>query len=184
MIHGCNFYNITGTAAHAVQLNADGCVVSNCNFYHLTQAAGGLTAAIQLNAACVVLNCVIEDVNPAGSGYAFDGIAGGSATSSQQMVLNCFVYNVKTATANPANLAPGNLYGVTTLTASPFTNPAGGDFSPNVAAGGGAVIRAASLPATFPAGATVNHLDAGAAQSAAAGGGLVHLAGPGGGLVC
>lgn len=61
-----------------------------------------------------------------------------------------------------------------TLTADPFTNAAGGDFSLNNTAGGGAAIRGKAYPLTL-AGQT-NHRDIGALQHQASGGGglMVH----------
>jgi hypothetical protein len=50
------------------------------------------------------------------------------------------------------------------LTADPFTNAAGGDFSLNNTAGGGALLRATGYPGVFPGGTTTGYLDIGAAQ--------------------
>jgi hypothetical protein len=180
----CNFYNISATA-FAVDLASDTSAVFNCNFYHLTCTTGGTTAAINIfHYANLVVNCVIEDVNPSSQvGYAFNRSSAGNEVY-QMNFINCFYYNVKTAAYPPAKVAPANLYGLTALSASPFTNPGAGDFSPNNTAGGGALIRATGLPTTFPAGTTVNALDAGAVQhTAGASGGAMHLAGRGGGLV-
>lgn len=57
------------------------------------------------------------------------------------------------------------------LTASPFTNAAGGDFSLNSTAGAGAACRAAGFPGLFPGGATTGYADIGAAQHQDSGGG-------------
>lgn len=51
--------------------------------------------------------------------------------------------------------------GEVTLTADPFTNRAGRDFSPNTTAGGGALLRAAGFPSAFPSGATRAYTDIG-----------------------
>ena len=60
--------------------------------------------------------------------------------------------------------------GQVALSADPFTSGSGGDFSLNTTSGGGAVLRAAGLPATFPAGTTASYLDIGAAQHQDTGG--------------
>lgn len=53
-----------------------------------------------------------------------------------------------------------------TLTADPFTNAAGGDFSLNTTAGGGAAARAVGFPGAVPGISTTGHLDIGAVQHA------------------
>jgi hypothetical protein len=58
-----------------------------------------------------------------------------------------------------------------TLTADPFTNSAGGDYSLNSTAGGGALCKGAGFPGVFPGGTTTGHLDIGAVQSTGSGGG-------------
>lgn len=58
-----------------------------------------------------------------------------------------------------------------TLTANPFTSSGTGDFSLNSTAGGGAACKGVGFPGTFPGGTTVGHIDIGAVQSAAGGGG-------------
>lgn len=60
--------------------------------------------------------------------------------------------------------------GEITLTADPFTNRAGRDFSLNNTAGGGALVRATAFPTTFPAGTTLSYRDIGAAQHQDSGG--------------
>lgn len=67
------------------------------------------------------------------------------------------------------NLSAGT--GDVTLTADPFTNAAGGDYSLNNTAGGGAACRAVAFPASFVDGSTTNALDIGAVQHEDAGGG-------------
>jgi hypothetical protein len=52
------------------------------------------------------------------------------------------------------------------LTAKPFTNSAGGDFSLNSTAGGGAACKGVGWPGIFPGGTTTGNIDVGAVQSA------------------
>jgi hypothetical protein len=61
--------------------------------------------------------------------------------------------------------------GFVTLSADPFTSGAAGDLTLNTAAGGGASLRAAGFPGTFPGGLTIGRLDIGAAQHADPAGG-------------
>jgi hypothetical protein len=73
-----------------------------------------------------------------------------------------------------------------TLTADPFTNKSGSDFSLNNNSGGGALLRALGIPNSFPGLATTaDYTDVGAAQHQDAGGssGVAGLVGIGGGLI-
>lgn len=62
-----------------------------------------------------------------------------------------------------------------TLTADPFVNAAGGNFSLNATAGGGAACRAAGFPGAFVGGGTTGYLDIGASQHPDAGGAPQHV---------
>lgn len=93
-----------------------------------------------------------------------------SSTEASALIL----FNTNNAYRNNTS---GPLNGMTagtddvTLTADPFTSAAGGDFSLNNDAGGGAACRAAGYPGAFPGGLTTGYLDIGAAQHQDAGGG-------------
>lgn len=77
-----------------------------------------------------------------------------------------FGNNTSGNTDGQITLIEGNV----TLSANPFTNAAGGDFSLNNTAGGGAACRAAGFPGLFPGGLTTGYLDIGAAQHQDVGG--------------
>lgn len=62
--------------------------------------------------------------------------------------------------------------GDVTLTASPFTNSAGGNFAPNSTAGGGTAIKAVGYPGNFFGSSTTGFIDIGGVQSQAAAGGV------------
>lgn len=75
---------------------------------------------------------------------------------------NAYGNNVPTAVLNmPAGI------GDVALGADPFTNSAGGDYSLNSTATGGALLRATGFPGVFPGSTTTGYLDIGAVQSAA-----------------
>lgn len=57
-----------------------------------------------------------------------------------------------------------SIIGFIALTADPFVNAAGNNFALNNVAGGGALLRAAGLPASFPGLSTSSYPDVGAAQ--------------------
>jgi hypothetical protein len=70
-----------------------------------------------------------------------------------------------------------------TLTADPFTNAAGGDFSLNSTAGGGAALKALGFPTAFPGISTNNYIDIGAAQAVASASGGIIRTGMNGGFL-
>ena len=81
--------------------------------------------------------------------------------------------------------APGTMNGTTAalgdvaLSVSPFVSAT--NFALNGSAGGGAALKAIGFPGTFPTGATVGTLNAGAVQTSSGGGGTTHAIGYGGG---
>jgi hypothetical protein len=98
------------------------------------------------------------------------GITAGAASTPNNanllMQLNAFGAN----TSGNVNNVPTGI-GAITLTADPFTNHSGGDYSLNTAAGGGSLLRGAGFPGTFTGSSTTGHLDVGAVQSVASSGG-------------
>jgi hypothetical protein len=107
-----------------------------------------------------MINCIAES----NGAFGFNGTSLGTTLSY------CASYN-NTSGRSTGTLA-SDFAGVTG-TSSFFTNAAGGDFSLNATAGGGAAARAAGYPGVFPADLTTGYLDIGAAQHAdpASGGG-------------
>ena len=79
-----------------------------------------------------------------------------SNTNVQHYAYNVFV--------GKAVVGSVTVIGSVTLTADPFTNASGHDFSLNTTAGGGAAVRAAGLPGPFPGISTTGYLDGGAVQ--------------------
>lgn len=178
----CNVYNVSATL-YGIKAGSSSGFITNCNVYHQTNDSGAEVSGLHAGAGgIVVANCVVEDVNPATqTGYAFRGSGNANQAFGVQFT-NCFSFNIKSATADPTNTTPTNLYGCTALTASPFTTPGSGNFALNNTTGGGALVRAASLPTTFPAGLTANAQDAGATQHAATASGMIVNPGKTGGL--
>ena len=82
-----------------------------------------------------------------------------------ELVNNAYYNNTSGATSLSSSTRLLNI-GAVTLTGSAFTNAAGGDFSLNTTAGGGAACRAAGFPGAFPGVSTTGYLDIGAAQHA------------------
>lgn len=125
---------------------------------------------------CVAYNCGSIGIDLAGSGNYVGGVAvncisvnnttygfyAGSEVAGPGGLVNCAAYN------NGTNYATGGTAtrnrGYITLTADPFTNAAGGDFTLNNAAGGGALLKGVGWPATLPGLIPLNHPSVGAYQ--------------------
>jgi hypothetical protein len=109
----------------------------------------------------LMVNCLA--VGNGGAGFAVSSLFDGG------WLINCAGFNNAGGNVQ-SNVPAGNRVGFLTLTADPFTNAAGLDFSPNAAAGGGAVLRAAGIPSAagltiLPGLATPSYPDVGAVQS-------------------
>lgn len=132
---------------------------ANCSSYGNAGDGFKLSAGAG-NSACVISNCIAY-------GNTGFGVRGPSSDSGRS------VYSVFVG-SNTAGAVTGtyNGSGQVTLTADPFTNAAGGDFSLNNTAGGGAAVRGAGVPGTFPGISTTGYSDGGAVQHQDAGGGI------------
>lgn len=90
------------------------------------------------------------------------------------MLVNCAGGSNVTANEDIITAATTNMgfkYGFITLSANPFTNSAGGVFTLNNTAGGGALLRATGAPSQFQDTLTSNSIDIGASQVLATGSG-------------
>ncbi len=132
----------------------------NSTFYnstsdHITLANQG--AAIQ--AAVLLWENNIFDTS---GGYVFNSSYSGVQF---QVSLRYNAYRANTSGLSNITLRTPEVAPIT-LTVDPFTNAAGGDFSLNNTAGGGAAVRAAGD--FFPGGTTTNYQDVGATQHSGA----------------
>lgn len=113
---------------------------------------------LSTSGAAPAAHCI--DCVATGNGrYGFNA----AAASGFIDLIHCATYNNTSGGIN-SNLTLTE--GPVTLTADPFTNAAGGDFSLNTTSGGGAALRAGGVPGVFPGGLTAGHPDIGAAQHA------------------
>lgn len=131
-----------------------GCVAynnTNAGFYAQTYAMHG-----------IITNCIF--VNNGTYGINLSGTT--AVRDDMRLAYNAY-YNNTSGARNNGNAGIGDV----TLTGSPFTNAASGDFSLNNTAGAGAACRAAGFPGAYPAGLTTGYLDIGAAQHQDSGGG-------------
>ncbi len=141
----------------------------NCIFYSNTGAGIKIDAAAGMQMRVVAENCIFW-------GNSTYGINATSSVSTANQNLNSFIHTCAFG-SNGANY--NNMQARAsdiTLTVDPFTNGAGGDFSLNATAGGGAACKALGYPGTFPGGTSVGSLDVGAVQTASGGGGGGSLA--------
>lgn len=102
-------------------------------------------------------------------GYGFTNTAGAAAL---QRLHSCAGHGNTSGNYLAGGFASDAVVGFKALTAGPFTNPAGLDFTPNATAGGGAVLRAAGPP-SLPGLAGTSYPDIGAFQSQGSSGGVV-----------
>jgi hypothetical protein len=145
-----------GTAGAGFNLAAAGTTARNCTARGSTGASGDgflLNQGEGLLVGCRAWSC---------SRYGFNLP---TAETSSRLV-HCAAGNCTSGVTNSA-WAAYQLENFVTLTADPDTNAAGGDYSPNAAAGGGALVRGVAF--AYPGTSTTSYRDIGAAQSAAAG---------------
>ncbi len=144
-------------------------VVENCVVYG---SVGAASIGFGLTNGTRAIGCI--DYGSAGTGFMSSG-------SSANQLINCAAGG--NLVDYDASFASYQKINCVTLTASPFTNAAGGDFSLNTTGGGGALCRGSGIPGIFPGIATTGYRDMGAAQTQSAGGTTGKKAGPGGGKV-
>jgi hypothetical protein len=192
IIDGCLFYGNSGIG-YTAQNNSTTLVASNSVFSGGTKAISdgnvgsartfglslvGCSFRGQSSSAIVQENAasswtVLTDRNNVFwsiGGYCWSLLSAAAATllrSGTSGGRNNFAGSLTSGYQN--NFANG--VNLVTLTADPFTNAAGGDFSLNTTAGGGALVRAAGFPGVYPGGTTTGYKDGGAAQHQDSGGG-------------
>lgn len=151
----CISYANTGANTDGFSLQGDGDFCENC-----TSDGNGRNGFFFNNTTGMqsLVNCLATN----NGGYGFTaGSAGGS-----RVFVNCAGYTNSSGNVNTTNINSRSVIrGFITLTADPYVNRAGGNFSPNTTAGGVA-IRGLGAPSSFPGGLTASYRDVGAAQHA------------------
>lgn len=179
MMHDC-----TANANTGAGISTTGSLVGGTIAYCFSTGNGGAGISIANTGSCLMVNCT-SDGN-AGNGVTLASAAHtvinhlstnssagfGYSGGATHRFINCSGYN------NFSGDQSGGVYtGFTALSADPYTNKAGGNYSLNATAGGGAANRATGLPGAFPGlPSTTGYLDRGAAQHQDSGGagGSVH----------
>ena len=158
---GCFFCvagNNSGASSDGFSLGSATVFLSSCVAYG-NGRDGVRYAAGSAAPNAMVSNCVLVS----NTGYGINDSTGSSNSAQQQMLLyNAFFSNTAGA-RNQVFAGDGDV----TLTAAPFTNGAGNDFSLNSTAGGGAALKSVGFPGALVLGGT-GYLDIGALQVAAA----------------
>ncbi len=111
-------------------------------------------------------NCpfiLVNNIFVSAGGYALN-YSSGANTRLQSIQNNAFYLSTTGNYSTGANAVLTH-FGDILLTANPFTNSAGGDYSLNNTAGGGALCRAAGIPSSWPVLSTTSYHDVGAAQT-------------------
>lgn len=186
---GCVGYSNTITAFASLTSST----LTRCLAY---ANSGASTDGITLDTACAATNCVaygngrdgyrttddqVQFVNCIAEGNAAFGYTN---TFGTVFLFNCAGFNNTSGNTSLGAVIGVRNIGFITGSATFFTNAAGGDFSLNTTAGGGAAARAAGVLGVFPVGLTTGFLDVGAAQHAdpAGSGGLLTHPGMSGGM--
>lgn len=135
-------------------LNAEQVFAMNCVAY------GGTNWGFSLaNSGCTqVINCIA--MNRGTKGFNGSG-------NRNNVISRCAAFGNVGVANDTAAADAWQLDGFITLTADPFTNAAGGDFSLNTTAGGGALLRGLGYPQTFANNVTTSSPNVGASQNSA-----------------
>ena len=177
------------TSSTAAVSGATSTYLYGCDIHATLEAHDAIfdTNAKGINSPVAVVSCTITACNCLFVDNTSDGIGIGNTTQPVTLSLsnNVFYgnggYGINNADAqavaqansriNRNNAFGSNASGALTgfysdeteisLTADPFTNKAGRDFTPNSTAGGGALLRAAGFPGAFVSGTTTDYKDVG-----------------------
>ncbi len=193
----------SGNSCHGFSFGSNNCSATFTRCIAAGNKTGGTYHGFNLAAALghtLVSQCVAYDNS--GSGISFGGSYGSAIVENCILVSNgaygltwaatqrnaSLVWNYNAFYNNTSGARNNVIAGANdvTLTGSPFTDAAAGDFSLNNTAGAGAACRAAGHPGLLPNGLTTGYLDIGAVQhqdSGGSGGGLLVNPGLSGGLL-
>jgi hypothetical protein len=189
LIQSCNrgiYVNLTGRVTRSVILNGTG----SAGGIEVTAGNSGTTVVadcVLANGAGAGISCgagshILKNVAIYGHGgigliltdhvraenVVVYGNTGGDVTLSGSVTLTPASRLAAVFAGSYGSGIPGvaRVDGRTTLTANPFNDPVGLDFTPNNTAGGGALLREAGWPATLPGLLGTSYPDAGVYQHA------------------
>jgi hypothetical protein len=173
IFNNCYFYNISNTVLNGNPADCYDCVFYECSAYNSFVNTVNLYNCIVAGCGRLVNVGLAFNVSVYGGGY--------DAFYQANYCVNCIVYGSSGYGFNDCvyvvNCAGGSntsiqfLQGFITLSADPYNNPSGGDFSLNNTSGGGAACLGAGIPGVFPGISTTGYMSVGAWQAQAGGGG-------------
>lgn len=163
-----NIFSLT-SGGRGIVLDSGGgnSTIINNSFY----AAAGTGIGLRYDGATIVIPLVANNIFTGFSGAGGSAVTGGATRAILVSAKNAYYNN----TTNKTSVVIHYDLGDVTLTNTPFTNAAGGDFS--IATAAKAELQAQGWPSSFNGISTNQYLDPGAAQiqiPAATGGVLVH----------
>ena len=158
--------NFSGTTAHAWT-----CVTEEAQLIILNASISGFTGdgfRFSLSNGVdqrplLIRNAVLTGI----AGFCFNNTGSRTLPASNQVNDHNACNPTGSGFYNNWGAGPGDV----TLSADPFTNGSGNDFTLNATAGGGAAVKGAGFPGVLPNGGGTGHIDGGALQSAGGGGG-------------
>jgi hypothetical protein len=154
--------NNTGGSSVGITLASSGAatLLFNVIYGNGSHGISTVTAALVRGALVARNNIVMSN-----GGYGWDQVSVIVRPDFPWIDYNAF-YNNTSGARNNINASPNDV----TLTADPFTNAAGADFTLNNTAGGGAACRVAGFPGVLPNLSGVGYADIGVYQHQDAGG--------------
>ena len=171
-------YGVIYGGSGQLSFTGNGSNARNITVYGLSGTSGGVLLGSGIQNA-VLANILSYGNGTSGAGCNYTDAGATNVTGSK--LINCAGGGGFAAD----DISPLIKENFITLTEDPFTDAAGGNFTLNDAAGGGALLKAAGFPTEYP-GLTgiANSVDVGAYQTASEGGGAALLvSGMTGGLV-
>lgn len=160
-LFGCAATNNAGATSDGFLINGSNGMTASCCL-----AYGNGRDGFRDTAGASDENHLLDCLAVNNSGYGFNA----TAVDDGCWLVNCGGYNNTSGLVNTTNILAINTIGLITLTADPFVNAAGNNFSINYAQGGGALLRAAGIPTAsgnlaLPGLSTPSYSDVGASQS-------------------
>lgn len=165
---GCISCNNSGAGSDGFGISANVTLV-NCAAYN--NGRDGFRCTASGTNEFTFVNCLSVG-HIAATAYGFNA----SAADDGVRLINCAAQGNTTGDWNTAVITPSNVVGFLSLTVSPFVAPGSNNFALNLTNGGGALLRAAGIPApggitSLPGLSTPSYQEVGAASLPAQGGG-------------
>ena len=169
IISNCIIYNTSKPSSGLVGINfgnaSTGVLVINTT---VTNCSSGI--AVTQAGPCTVLNSVVYNNGDGSACFDIDVLSnsGGSFGAGVNVIRTAYA-TINPSFGNVASILENNII----LTATPFTNSSGSDFSLNSTAGGGSACKDVAFPTPYPVVNSTNYKSLGALQVNSQGGALL-----------